>query len=425
MTGSSLLAHRDFRLLLLGQTTSQLGAQVSGVAIPLLAVLSLDASPFELGLVTASSTLAFALIGLPAGAWLDRWRRRPVLVASDVVRAVLLVTIPLAALFGVLTIGQLIAVSLLSGFARVFFDVGYQSYLPSVTGQHNVLAGNSAMETVRASGQVAGPGVGGWLVSLVGAANVVLIQAVTFAVSAVSLMAIRTREAVVPRAADRPALRAQIREGLAFVARTKVLRAMAITSAAGNFAFAMASAVSFIFMSRTLELSATFIGIVLALGSVTVMAGASLTPRLARWAGSARIVWLSLAVTGPLGLLAPLAQPGWLVVLLVLGMAAGELGQIVYAVTNVSLRQRLCPDRMLGRVNATMRFLIMGAFPLGAFLGGVVGELTGLRAVLWVSGAVIALSPIPVYLALRGTRDVEDLPTWTAGGGEPNTRAAS
>jgi len=131
----SLFSRRDFRLLLVGQTTSQVGAQVSGVAIPLLEVLTLHASPFELGLVTASSTLAFALIGLPAGAWLDRLRRRPVLVASDLVRAVLLATIPLAALLGVLSIAQLVVVSLLTGFARVFFDVGYQSYIPTVIGR--------------------------------------------------------------------------------------------------------------------------------------------------------------------------------------------------------------------------------------------------------------------------------------------------
>lgn len=185
MSDRPLFAHRDFRLLLVGQTTSQFGAQVSGVAVPLLAVLTLDATPLELGLVTASSTLAFALIGLPAGAWLDRWHRRGILIASDVARAVLIATIPLAAVLDVLSIAQLVVVSLLSGFARVFFDVGYQSYIPSVIGKDKLLAGNSAMETLRASGQVVGPGLGGILVTLIGAANVLLLQAVTFVVSAV------------------------------------------------------------------------------------------------------------------------------------------------------------------------------------------------------------------------------------------------
>ncbi|MFI7700489.1 MFS transporter [Nonomuraea sp. NPDC049480] len=410
MSSGSPFRRRDFLLLLLGQTTSQLGAQVSGVAIPLLAVVTLGASPLQLGLVTAAGTIAFALIGLPAGAWIDRWRRRPVLVASDLARAVLLATIPLAALFGRLTIAQLVIVSLLAGVARVFFDVGYQSYLPSVVGRGDLLAGNSAMETVRACGQVAGPGAGGWAVTLLGAANVVLVQAVTFAVSAASLLAIRTRE---PAPSPRPArLGAAIGEGLAFVARTRLLRATAISSAAGNFSFAIASAVSFVFMVRTLGLSPAAIGLVLTAGSVAAATGAALTTRLARRAGSARIIWLSLAVTGPIAMLAPLAQPGWAIVLLALGTAAGELGQIVYAVTNVSLRQRLCPERMLGRVNATMRFLMMGLFPLGALLGGVLGETIGERPTLWLAGAIIALSPVPVWSALRGARDVEDVPVW-------------
>ena len=412
MSGGSLFAHRDFRLLLLGQTTSQLGAQVSGVAIPLLAVLTLDASPFELGLVTASSTLAFAVIGLPAGVWVDRWRRRPILVASDLARTALLVTIPLAAAFGVLTITHLVVVSLLSGFARVFFDVGYQSYIPSVIGRERVLAGNSSMETIRASGQVVGPGIGGWLVALVGAANVVVIQAVTFAVSAISLMAIRTPESVIPPPANRLRLRAQIMEGLAFVGRNRILRATAITSAASNFSFAIASAVSFIFMSRTLNLSPTAIGVIIAAGSVTVMIAAAFTPRFSRRVGSARIIWMSLAVTGPIALLGPLAQPGWWVALLIVSIAAGEFGSIIYAITNVSLRQRLCPENMLGRVTATMRFLIMGAFPLGAFIGGILGELVGLRGTLWIAGIIILLSPIPLFLALRHTRDIEELPSW-------------
>lgn len=375
-------------------------------------MLTLHATPLELGLVTASSTLAFALVGLPAGAWLDRMRRRPVLVASDLARALLLASIPAAALLGVLTIVQLIVVSLLTGLARVFFDVGYQSYIPSVIGRERVLAGNSAMETLRSSGQVAGPGIGGALVSALGAASVVLIQSVTFAVSAVSLLAIRTQEPAVAQHPDRPRLRSRIAEGLHFVVHNRILRATAIASAAANFSFAVASAVTFIFMAHTLHLSATLIGLIVAAGSVTVMLGAALTPALSRRVGSARIIWLSLLATGPLTLLTPLAQAGWGALLVVAGIAAGEFGQIIYAITNVSLRQRLCPDRMLSRVTATMRFLIMGLFPLGAVVGGLLGELIGLRGTLWVAGGIAVLCPIPLYLALRHTRNVEDVLGW-------------
>jgi MFS family permease len=369
--------------------------------------------------------VAFAVIGLPAGAWVDSWRRRPILISSDLVRMVLLATIPFAALLGVLSIAQLVIVSLLTGFARVFFDVAYQSYLPSVIGKDRVLAGNSAMEMIRASGQVVGPGLGGVLVALLGAASVVLIQAITFAVSAASLLGIQRREPPLSPSAERPRLAAQIREGISFVGRNRILRATAITSAASNFSFAVASAVTFIFLARTLHLSPAVIGIVVAAGSVTVMLGAALTPRLSRRFGSARIIWLSLAVTGPVTLLSPLAQPGWSVLLIFAGMAAGEFGQIIYAITNVSLRQRLCPDRMLGRVTATMRFLIMGLFPLGALLGGVLGELLGARSTLWVAGAIIVLAPVPLFFALRRTRDVEDLPSWHAEAIPPGTTAGT
>jgi MFS family permease len=418
VSDSSLFAHRDFRLLLLGQTTSQLGTQVSGVAIPLLAVLTLDASPFEVGLVSASSTLAFALIGLPAGAWLDRVHRRPVLVWSDIVRAVLLATIPAAAIFGTLTIAQLVIVSLLVGFARVFFDVGYSSYIPSVIGKDKLLAGNSAMEMLRASGQVVGPGVGGFLVTLIGAAAVVLVQALTFAASAICLLMIRTREAAVSIPVDRPRLWPQIREGLVFVGRNRILRATALASAGSNFSFAVASSVNFIFMSRSLDLSPTAIGLIIAAGSVTVMIAAALTPRMGRAVGSVRIIWLSLAVTAPLTLLGPLAQPGWAVVLLLVSIAAGEFGQIVYSITNVSLRQRLVPDRMLSRVSATMQFLIMGSFPAGALLGGLLGELS-IRGTLFFVAGIAILVPIPLYLALRGTRNVEELREWHTAPSQP------
>jgi MFS family permease len=252
-------------------------------------------------------------------------------------------------------------------------------------------------------------------VTAIGAANVVLIQAFTFLASALSLLAIRAREEVRRPAGD-SRLWTEIREGLGYVARHRLIRSIAITSAVNNFSFAIASAVNFIFMVRTLGLSPTLVGIVLALSSVTAMLGAALTPRLARRFGSGRIIWLSLAVTGPLGVTGPLAQPGWLVLLLVLSAAVGELGQIVYAITSVTARQRIVPERLLGRVNATMRFLLMGLFPLGALIGGVLGTLIGPRLTLLVATALILLSWLPVYYALEGTRDIgetlpDDFPT--------------
>ncbi|RDV43570.1 MFS transporter [Leifsonia sp. ku-ls] len=410
MTSPSLFASRDFRLLLVGQTTSQLGAQVSGVALPLLAVVSLQASALEVGLLGAASTLAFAVIGLPAGAWVDRVRRRPLLVASDLLRAVLLLSIPLAAVLGMLTMAQLLVVSLLAGVARVFFDVGYRSYLPSVIGRDRVLAGNSSLEFVRASGQVAGPALGGVLVSLIGAASVVLVQAGTFAVSALCLVGIRAREEAPAVPGHGRRMRSEIAEGLSVVFRSRVLRATALASALSNFSFAMASAVNMVFLSRTLGLTPALIGVVIAVGSVTVIVGAAFTTRLSRAVGSVRIVWLSLALTAPLSLLGAFAQPGWWTLLIVAGIAAGEFGQIVYAITQVSVRQQICPDRVLGRVNATMQVLVMGLFPLGAVVGGVLGDAIGARWTLVAAGGLLLVCPVVLWRALRGVRDVSGLP---------------
>ncbi|WP_431219431.1 MFS transporter [Leifsonia xyli] len=411
-SSAALFASRDFRLLLAGQTTSQLGAQISGVALPLLAVVTLHATAFEVGLLGAASTIAFAVLGLPAGAWVDRVRRRPLLVASDAVRAVLLATIPLAAVFGILTMGQLLLVSLLAGVARVFFDVAYRSYLPAVIGRERVLAGNSSLEFVRASGQVAGPALGGILVTLIGAASVLVVQAGTFAVSALCLIGIGAREDAPTAHVDgrRRRMRSEIAEGLGFVFRSRVLRATAVASALSNFSFAIASAVNMVFLSRTLGLSPALIGIVIAVGSVTVMIGAAFTTRLSRAVGSVRIVWLSLAVTAPLSLLGAFAQPGWWTLLIVLGIAAGEFGQIVYAITQVSVRQQVCPDRILGRVNATMQVVVMGLFPVGAIVGGLLGDAIGARWTLIVAGGLLLACPAVLWAALRGRRDVADLP---------------
>lgn len=409
---SSLVAHRDFRLLLIGQTTSQFGTQVSGVAIPLLAVLTLHASTFEVGLIGAASTISFAVIGLPAGAWLDRHRRRRFLVASDIARAILLASIPLAGLLGLLSLTQLVVVALLAGLARVFFDVGYQSYIPAVIGKDRVLAGNAAMEFLRSSGQVAGPGIGGALVSLVGAATVVLLDAVTFAISAVTLSAIRAEEPAPAPQESRRHLGRQILEGLSFVFRNRILTAIAIASATSNFVFAAASAVTIVFMSRTLGLTAAEIGLIIAASSVGATIGAALTPRLASVFGHVRVIWVALAVTVPLQIVTAFAQPGWLVLLFVFGSAAGEIGQIVYAISSVSVRQRLCPDRVLSRVNATMGVLIMGLFPLGAVLGGISGELIGPRLTLLASGIFLVIAPVALFVALRGHRDIETLAPW-------------
>jgi MFS family permease len=398
---------RDFRLLVAGQTVTQLGTDVTAIAFPLVAVLLLDATPGQLGVLVAIQTSAFLVVGIPAGVWLDRRRLRPVLIATDLVRGAALVCVTVAAATGWLGLPLLMAVSAVMSVMRVVFEIGYQSYLPRVVDRANLVQGNSLVEAVRASGQVGGPGLGGWLTQLAGAANTLLVDAVSFVASAVCLAAIRTPE---PRPEHHEG-RIRARDGFRFVLADPVLRAIAATSAITNLLFTAATALTVLFLVETVGFRPGVAGLLLSAGSAAALAGAALAPRLARRAGSARIIWLSVVVTSPANLLIPLTGHDWRVVFFVAGVVVSGMGQIVYAITQVSYRQAVVPARILGRVNATMRFLVMGALPVGALAGGGLGEAIGVRATLWIIGVGLAVAPVPLLFSpLRRARDLDERP---------------
>ncbi|MEV0276897.1 MFS transporter [Streptomyces sp. NPDC050610] len=403
-----LLRHRDFRHLLSGAAASQVGAQVTLVALPLVAVLELDAPAFQVALLTAAETAAFLLVGLPAGAWVDRMRKLPVLIRADVVRAVAMASIPAAAVAGFLTMAQLYAVALITGVATVFFDVSHQSYLPQLLPKDRLVAGNGALETVRSSAQVAGPGLGGGLVQLLGAHLAIVADALGYAVSALFLLAIRHKEPA-PRAegAD-TSLRAEIGEGLGFVLRQPLLRVIVVTTGLGNFFSALLLSVQTVFLVRVLDLPPAAIGLMLSSSAVGGLAGALCAGRLARGLGQARIIWLSALVSGPFALLWPLAGHGAAAGLFAAGSAVVFFGAVVYNVAQVSFRQLLCPPRLLGRMNATMRFLVWGTMPLGALAGGAVAGAYGPRAAVWV--CAIGFLAVPLPLLFSRLRTMRDLP---------------
>ncbi len=403
-----LLRLRDFRLLLAGAAAGQVGAQVTLVALPLVAVLELRAPAFQVGLLTAAETAAFLLIGLPAGAWVDRMRKRALMIRADVVRCAAMASIPLAALAGVLTMAQLYLVALVTGVATVFFDVAHQSYLPQLLPRESLVAGNGALETVRSSAQVAGPGLGGGLVQAVGAHLAIVADAVGYAVSALFLLAIRTPEdkpAPVPGAS----VRKDVAEGLRFVFGSPLLRVIAVATGLGNFFSAMLLATQTVFLVRVLELRPGAVGLMLSASAVGGLAGALCAGRLARRLGQARLIWLSCLVTGPFAVLWPLAGKGAAAALFAVASAVVFFGAVVYNVAQVSLRQMLCPPRLLGRMNATLRFLMWGTLPLGAVVGGSVADAFGARAAVWVCAAGFLLVPLPLLLSrLRGMRDLPD-----------------
>ena len=413
---SGLLWNRDFRLLWTGETISQLGSQVSALVLPLVAVLYLRATTFEVGVLTALESVAFLLVGLPAGAWCDRLRRRPVMIAADLVRVLLLTSIPVAAALGTLTLGQLFIVALVHGIATVFFDVSYQSYLPALVGRDNLMEGNAKLGGSQSVAQAVGPTLGGILVQLFTAPFAVVADAASFLASAICVRAIGHRE-LPPQQQAQPRLFKEIDECLHFVLRHPILRMIAGTTGTSNFFSSVFAAVAVVFLVRSVHLSAAIIGLLMSAGSVGGILGAVSASAIARRLGQARTIWLSVLVSAPFGLLIPFTGQGDRLAFYVTGLFAVSFGVVVYNVAQVSLRQALCPPRLLGRMNATMRFLVWGTMPLGALLGGLLGTWIGLRPTLWVSqvGEVLAVG----WVVASPLRNMRDLPALNSADPEP------
>jgi MFS family permease len=409
----SLWRHRDFRHLWAAETVSQVGTQVTLVALPLLAVTQLDATPFQMGILTSLATLAFLVVGLPAGAWVDRWRRKRVLVTADLVRAVVIGSLPVAAALDVLTLGQLYVVALVAGTATVFFDVGYQSYLPSLVDRTQIVDGNSKLEASRAVAHVAGPGITGVLVRVLGAPALIAVDAVSFLLSALFIGRITTPDVVPDRAARRP-LRAEIAEGLSFVVGHPLLRRMVACTGLANLAGSSTGALLVLYAIRELGLSESVVGLVFSAGAVGGLVGAVTAARIARAVGEGRTIPLAALVFAAAGVTVPLASVGAPVPLLLGGWFLESFAVIVYNVTQVSFRQRLCPPHLLGRMNASVRFIVFGTMPLGGFLGGVVGTWLGLVPALWIAVVGSFLAAVPVLFSpLLGMRDLPD--EWDGG----------
>lgn len=417
MRRESLFFHRDFRLLWLGDTVSQFGSLITNTAAPLLAALVLAATPFEMGVLNAADTAAFLLVGLPAGAWVDRMRRRPLMLASDLGRAVLLASIPVAWWMGVLTLAQLIVVGLVVGVLTVFFDVAYQSFLPALVSRDRLLEGNSKLQASQSVAQVSGPAIGGWLTQLLGAANAIGINALGFLWSATCLWRIKVVEQVVVKAPDRN-LRREIAEGLRFVFGNRSLVAIVSCTGSSNFFSGVTGAVGVLLLTRQLGAGPGLVGLLLAGGGVGGVVGALLSNRISTWLGQARTIWVVILLTSPFALLLPLAGHGPLLALYALGYLVTNFGAVVYNIAQVSFRQAICPDRLLGRMNASIRFMVWGTIPLGALAGGVLGTLIGVRSTMWVGAIGDTLAALP--LLLSPLRRLRDLPTDMADS-EPET----
>jgi MFS family permease len=403
--------HPEFRRLWIGESVSQFGSTISQLALPLVAILALQASTFEVGLLVTFEMAAFLVVGLPAGAWVDRMRFRAVLIVNDVIRAAALVSVPLAQWLGVLGIAQLYAVGLLTGVCTVFFDVAYQSYLPQLVERDQLVEANSKLQASESVSQIAGPGVGGVLVQVLTAPYAVFLDAFSFLWSASWVSAIQAKPPKPERRPDRN-LRREISEGIRFVVGNRLLRSIAMCTGSSNLFASLAGAVSYVLLARELQLSPGWIGLLGSMSAIGGLVGTFVARRFAQRVGQGPAIWMSAAFAAPFGFVAPFVQRDWTLALLAFAEAATWIGVVVYNITQVSFRQGLCPPELLGRMNATMRFLVWGTVPLGAFLGGALGSTIGVRQTIFVGAVGGSLAFLPVFLS--PLRRMRELPTYAA-----------
>jgi MFS family permease len=386
-----LWRHRDFLKLWSAETISQFGGAVDDLAIGFVAIVELDASAFEVALVGVLGFLPFILFTLPAGVWVDRLRRRPILIIGDFGRAALLATIPIAYVSDALTLWQLYIVVFLTGVCQVFFDVAYQSYLPSLVERDQIIEGNSKLEISRSAAQVGGPGMAGGLVEIFTAPYAVLVDAISFLGSGLFLLGIRKQEeAPVRETADgsKPSLWTELKEGLRFVLGNPNLRAQAGCTATSNFFSNVAFAIFLVFVVRELELSAAVIGIIFSVGALGSFAAAFTAMRLSNRFGIGPTTIAVGTLWGPAMLLVAFAPVGNASIPFIAAAAIIQgFAIVVYNIIQVSYRQAICPPRLQGRMNSVMRFIVWGTIPIGALIGGALGTWVGLRETI-VVGAI-------------------------------------
>jgi MFS family permease len=395
-----LWSHADFLKLWAGQSISEFGSQISQIAIPTVAVLSLHASAFEVASLTTIEFLPFVLFTLPAGVWVDRLPRRTVLVVGDTGRAALLASIPAAYALGALHLTQLYVVGFLVGIHTVFFDVAYQSYLPSLVDRHALVEGNSKLQITASGGQIVGPGLAGLLIKLATAPYAIVADAASFVVSGGFTIAIRKREDVVARTGERRSLRHELWEGLRYVFGHRLLLPQALATGSSNFFSNVTYALYYVYAYRRLDLSPFVVGVAGSVGAIGWLVGSAGAQRLRVRLGVNGATILGMALGTPALLLVPLAPHGLAALpFLIASGAVFGFGAVVYNIQQVSLRQAITPERLQGRMNATMRFLVWGTLPLGALVGGVLATTIGLRAALFVGGAGQAVALLPLLLS--------------------------
>ena len=402
MPTASLWRHADFLKLWAGQTISELGSVVTRTAVPLVALLVLGAGPLEMALLVVSASLAILLVGFAAGAWVDRLRRRPLLIWTDTIRAFLLLSIPLAYAAHALHMEQLYVVMFAEACLGALFDAAYPAYVPSLIGVDRVVDGNSKLATSSSIAEIGGPGLAGSLVQFVSAPFAILVDAVSFAVSAISLVLIRAPEPARPARPVATPMRQEIAEGLRLVRRHRVLLAMTLRSVVAHVAGSFYGVLYVIYLVRELHLSPFLLGVVVSAGGVGSLVGSFFAARvITRYGLGPSLIWTAIGAS-LLGVLTPLAQGPLLLAttMVLIPQLVGDGLQTIEGVAEISLIQGMIPDRILGRVNATLGVFSHGiAYPIGALVAAAVAGWIGIRGGIAIGWAGMALSILLLVLS--------------------------
>lgn len=408
--------HRDanFRRFWAGDAISQFGMEIGVLALPVIAVTLLDATESQVGYLNAAAFAAFLLVGLPAGAWVDRWSKRTTMIRANALRLLATLAVPALWFAGVLAMWQLYILAALIGVGRVFFDVCYQSYIPFLVTPSQVSDANSKLESTAQIARMGGPAFGGLLLKFISAPVLMIIDAVGYLASILALRGVTDDEQPHDRT-QHTRLVADIKEGLAFVAQHRIIRAITMCTGISNFFGTMVMTLMSIYVLRLLAFSPAVLGLIVGAGSLGGLLGAVSARRIGEYVGEGRTIPLTALLIAPAIALVPIASylpERWMQIsVLIFAEAVFGFAVIVYNVIQVSMRQRACPKRLLGRMNASIRFFVWGVMPLGALVAGWLGESLGVITTLWIAAAGQALSAVPVLTSpLRTMREFPDPP---------------
>lgn len=412
-TWGRLWCHMDFMRLWTSQTIGAFGRQITAFALPTAAILLLSAGSFEIGILNALEDLAFPLLGLFVGVWADRWRRRPMMVVASLGRMIVVASVPLAFLLGALHLYLLYAVSALIGVFTVFFDIAYQSYLPTLIERTDLVEGNSKLETTQSAARVVGPAIAGFLIQLVGAAKAILADTLAFLTSAILIFSISKHEPTIPSSGARRRFLSELREGAEVVFGNSILRRITACTATLNLGSGIFFAVFLIFAYHELKLTVPLVGIALTLGGAGLLIGAVSASRIVGRLGLGPTLAVSILISGVGLAIVPLALyistvPILTALWIGLWMGLSNVFIPVYNINQISLRQAITPDRLQGRMNATIRTLVWGVLPLGSFVGGILGVYLGILPTL-VFGALVSTLGV-VWISFAPFVSLRDVP---------------